>query len=122
MPQTFTTYTVQVFILAPQVTLFIHKVVIWFKMVSLQPVKPTIISFLCPQFKPTIDICKPLYKSNVVNVRVVYITYTMATQDLSDIYAQAREPATLRLGNIYISGKSRGHGITIKYQPFLTAV
>ena len=70
--------------------------VIWFKMISLQPVKPTIISFLCPQFKPTIDVCKPLYKSNVVNAglsflhllgehtRVVYITYTMATRDLPD--------------------------------------
>ena len=78
-------------------------------MVSLQPVKPTIISFLCPQFKPTIDFCKPLYKSNVVNAglssftrehaRVVYITYTMATLDLPDIYACA-------LGLGHISGKS----------------
>ena len=64
------------FILAPQVTLFIHKVVIWFKMVSLQPVKPTIISFLCPQFKPTIDVYKPLYKSNVVNAAAGLSSFT----------------------------------------------
>ena len=52
------------------VTLGIHKVIIWLEMVSLQPVKPTIIPFfLCPQFKP---VYKPLYKSNVVNA---YFTY-----------------------------------------------
>ena len=84
-------------------------------MVSLQPVKPTIISFLCPQFKPTIDVCKPLYKSNVVNAglssyllgehsRVVYITYTMATQNLPGIYARALRPTALGPG--HISGKS----------------
>ena len=76
-------------------------------MVSLQPVKPTIISFLCPQFKPTIDVCKPLHKSNVVNgfvffhllgehTRVVYIAYTMVTWDLPDIHACA-----FGLGHIY---------------------
>ena len=43
--------------------------------VSLQPVKPTIISFLCPQFKPTIDVYKPLYKSTVVTAGLSSFTY-----------------------------------------------
>ena len=43
---------------------------------------------------------------------MVYITYTMATQDLPDIYAQAREPQA-RVYN-YIRQIPSGHGITIK--------
>ena len=33
--------------------------------------------------------------------RVVYITYTMATRDLPDIYSQVQGPAALGLGHIY---------------------
>ena len=35
------------------------------------------------------------------HARVVYITYTMATQDLLDIYALVLGPADLGLGHIY---------------------
>ena len=67
--------------------------VIWLEMVSLHPAKPTIISFLCLQFKPTIDVYKPLYKSNVVNAGLL-----------------RPEGA-----GIYIRQIPHGHGITFKY-------
>ena len=41
-------------------TLGIHKVVIWLEIVLQNPNH----FFMCPQFKPTINIYKPLYKSN----------------------------------------------------------
>jgi len=57
----------------------------------------------------TIEIQMPLYKSNGMVMDclfgeyavAVYITYTMATWDLPDLYALALRPAAFRLGHIY---------------------
>jgi len=64
-------------------------------------------------YKPMIEVQMLLYKTDGVNpslplllfgeyTDVVYITYTMATRDLPDIYARALGPQI-----------PRGHGITI---------
>ena len=52
---------------------------------------------------------------------MVYITYTMATSDLPDIYAQAQGPQAQGRGHIYIRKIPSGHGITIKYHTCFTA-